>query len=184
MKRFLPIFLIVLSFSVESALSQRRDNSFKIMTTMTGLGAAYEFNPSGILYAEGGITTSFNTYRFNLQSKLALYQRENFKIKFGVEGAFVVGNFDVGGIYIDYNRFNNWMFMPMLSIEGKVLGIQIPIFVDRSLNYAFPIVGISLNVSKDNPAKRVKKEKSKKDFDREIKEREKLRKKAEEEEDL
>jgi hypothetical protein len=182
MKKLLHLLIIVQALLAGTAFAQR-DNSFKIMTTMTGLGASYEFNPSGIFYTEGGITTSFSTYRFNLQSKLALFQKDNFKVKFGVEGAFVVGNFDVGGIYIDYNRFNNWMFMPVISVEGKVLGIQVPIFVDRSLNYAFPIVGISLNVSKDNPAKRIKKDKSKKDFDREIKEREKLRKKNEEEED-
>jgi hypothetical protein len=174
---FIATFFLV-SFS--QAVFAQRDNSFKVLATMTGLGASYEWNPAGILYAEGGITTSFSAYRFNIQTKMSLYQTENYKLKLGVEGAYIIGNFNVGGIYIDYDRFNNLVFMPMLSFEGKVLGVQLPVFVDRSFSTIFPIVGITLNVSKDAPANRVKKEKSKKDFDKDIKKREKLREKLKE----
>ena len=160
----------------------QRDNSFKIVASMTGLGAAYEFNPAGILYTEAGLTTAFRASRISLQSKLAILNKENFKIKFGVEGAFIIGNVDVGGVYIDYDRFNNFVFMPMLSFESRVVGLQIPVFVDRSLTYIFPIVGITLNVTKDKPAKRIERVKSKKDFEKEIRKREK-EKESEEEED-
>ncbi|MBA3901975.1 MAG: hypothetical protein H0X62_17520 [Bacteroidetes bacterium] len=180
MKKILLTFVFFLFFLPHAVLAQKkRDDSFKILATMTGLGASYEWNPSGIVYVEGGVTTSFNTYRFNIQSKLSLYKEENFKIKLGVEGAYIVGNFDVGGIYIDYNRFNNFVFMPMVSFEGRVLGIQLPVFVDRSFSYIFPIVGITLNVSKDKPANRTIKDKSRKDFEREAREREKYREKQE-----
>ncbi|MDQ3190352.1 MAG: hypothetical protein M3Q58_02035 [Bacteroidota bacterium] len=172
--------IFVLAFSSNSFA--QADNSFKIIASMTGLGASYEFNPAGILYVEGGATTAFRASRLNIQSKLALYNSEKFKIKFGIEGAFIIGNFDVGNIYIDYDRFSNVIFMPMISFEGKVLGIQIPVFIDRSFSFAYPIVAITLNVSKDDPAKRIKKPKSKKDFEKEKKKFEKARKEMEEKE--
>jgi hypothetical protein len=173
---FLIIFLV---FFQQVVYAQKRDNSFKILATMTGLGASYEWNPAGIVYTEGGITSSFTSYRFNVQSKLALYKEDNLKIKFGVEAAYIFGNFDVGGFFIDYNRFNNFIFMPVFSVESKVLGLQLPIFVDRTFSSFFPIVGITLNVSKDTPAKRVIKDKSRKEFEKENREREKFREKQE-----
>jgi hypothetical protein len=178
--RIIAIFLILFFLALKT--KAQGDNSFKIVASMTGLGAAYEYNPFGILYAEGGFTSTFKSGRFNVQTKMALYNEDNFKIKFGVEGAYLFGNVDIGKIYIDFDRFNNFVFMPFLSFESRVVGLQIPVFVDRSFNYIFPLISITLNVSKDDPAKRVKKEKSKKDFDREIQQREKIRKKQEESE--
>jgi hypothetical protein len=179
MKNLLPLFFLLAPLSISA---QIRDNSFKIVASMTGLGAAYEFNPAGILYTEAGLTSSFRSGRANVQAKLALYNREDFKIKFGVEGAYLFGNFDVGSIYIDYDRFNNFVFMPVISFESRVVGIQIPLFVDRTMTYVYPIASITLNVSKDAPAKRVKKEKTKKDFDKDVKRRQKLQKKQQGEE--
>jgi hypothetical protein len=177
MKSRILIFLYFLFLSF-NAIAQG-DNSFKIVASMTGLGAAYEYNPFGILYTEAGLTSTFKSGRLNAQTKLALFNEDNFKIKFGVEGAYIFGNFDIGKIYIDYDRFNNFLFMPFLSFESKVVGLQIPVFIDRSFTYIFPLLSLTLNVSKDNPAKRVKREKSKKDFDREIQKREKYKKEQE-----
>ncbi|HET6245549.1 MAG: hypothetical protein H0V01_03490 [Bacteroidetes bacterium] len=172
------VLILVLGFHFNSFA--QKDNSFKIIVSMTGLGASYEYNPAGILYVEGGLTTAFRASRLNIQSKMALYKRDDFKIKFGIEGAYIIGNVDVGSVYIDYDRFSNIIFMPVISFESKVLGIQIPVFIDRSFTYIFPIVGITLNVTKDDPAKRVKKTKSKKDFDKQNKKLEKARKDQEE----
>ena len=160
MHHYLKTVIIVL-LSCNSLFGQK-DNSFKITASLTGLGASYEYNPAKVLYVQGGISTAFTVTRFNVQSKLSLFATEKFNVKMGVEAAYLYGTFMVGGVHIDYYKYPSFLFMPMLSIEGKILGIEVPIIVDRNLSTFFPIIGITLNVSKDDPAKRVPRKKKKK----------------------
>ena len=153
--------LAIIIFCSKSILAQQ-DNSFKITASLTGFGASYEINPAKVLYVEAGLSSAVTVSRLNLQSKLALYASEKFKLKLGVEAAYIYGALKIGGVYIDYYKYPNFLFMPVLSLEGKVLGIQIPVIVNRNLNTFFPIIGITLNVSKDEPAKRIEKKKKKK----------------------
>jgi hypothetical protein len=145
----------------------QKDNSLKITASLTGLGASYEINPASVVYVEGGLSSAFTVTRFNVQSKLLLHSNENLKIKLGVEGAYMWGIFKVGGIFIDYYELlqapkrGSFLFMPTFSLEGKIIGIELPVYVSRDFKTLFPIVGITLNVSKDEPAKKVPRKKKK-----------------------
>lgn len=163
MKIFRKIFfLFILLFLTLQGFAQR-DNSFKVVASLTGLGLAYEFNPAKVIYVEAALTTAFTVTNFNVQSKLAVLNKEKFKIKVGVEGAYITGNFRVGGIEIDYSKYPDFVFMPMVVFESKVLGVQLPFIIERDFSAAFPIVAVTLNVSKDKPANRTPGRKRKKD---------------------
>ena len=156
--------LLIISFLLFFAASSiaQRDNSFKVVASFTGLGLAYEFNPANIIYVEAALTTAFTVTSFNLQSKIAVLNKENFKIKFGVEAAYITGNFRVGGIDIDYSKYLDFVFMFIVVFESKVVGLQLPFIIERDFSAAFPIVALTLNVSKDEPATRVPRKKKKK----------------------
>jgi hypothetical protein len=160
MNRFIKTVLLILVVCHNSFA--QKDNSLKVTASLTGLGASYELNPAKVLYVQAGVSTAFTVTRFNLQSKLSLFSNEKFNIKFGVEAAYIYGTFMVGGINIDYYKYPSFLFMPLLSLEGKVVGIEIPVILDRNLDSFFPIIGITLNVSKDKPANRVPRKKKKK----------------------
>jgi hypothetical protein len=172
-------FVFILFWISVNPLFAQRDNSFKIIASVTGLGASYEFNPATVIYVEGGLTSSFTVARANVQSKIALVNKENFKLKFGVEGAYIAGNLNVGNFYIDYDQFSRLLFMPLITFESRIVGIQIPLYVDRDFKRFFPMVGITLNVSKDQPAERIKKDNSRKEAKEEEKERERKLKELE-----
>ena len=163
MKNFRKIFFPFLLLFFIHQVHGQRDNSLKVVASYTGLGLAYEFNPAKIIYVEGALTTAFTVTSFNLQSKIAVLNKEKFKIKVGVEGAYISGNFKVGGIEIDYSKYPDFVFMPIVVLESKVLGLQLPFIIERDFSAAFPIVAVTLNVSKDKPANRVPRTKRKKD---------------------
>lgn len=162
------IYLTVILFLLILNSFAQKDNSLKITASLTGLGASYELNPAKVVYVEGGLSSAFTVTRANLQSKLLLYSNDHFKFKSGVEGAYILGAFQVGGITVDYykvfqtGKTANWAFMPMVSLEGKVIGIEIPVIVRRDFSSFFPIVTLTFNVSKDEPAEKVARKKVKK----------------------
>jgi hypothetical protein len=39
--------------------------------------------------------------------------------------------------------------MPVFAFEGKVVGVEFPFIIERNFSRIFPIVAITLNISKD-----------------------------------
>ena len=169
------LLLIFSSLFINSVFAQqsslRKDNSFKIVASMTGLGAAYEFNTAKVFYVQAGITSTFTVTRINAQAKLRFFAKDNFKIKGGVEAAYLSGDFKVGNVFIDYP--SPVAFMPMVSFDWKIIGIEIPVLIEPGFKRVMPILGITLNVSKDDvlrdeygrPISKQKKKKKKKSDD-------------------
>jgi len=154
-KHFAFLIFLCLSMISKNLFSQKKENSFKAIVSTTGLGASYEINVlklgESAIFVEPGLTTAFTVTRASIQSKLLLYKNEkDLRVKLGVEGAFIYGNFVVGSIGINYDRFNNLLFMPMASVEGRVIGIQIPVIITRDFRTFFPIVALTFNISKDD----------------------------------
>ena len=130
----------------------RNDNSFKAVASFSGLGLAYEFNPASIVYVQGSFTSAYSLSRFGLQSKLAIFQTKDYKIKTGVEGAYFLGDtLKVGNIRVGYPR--PFEFMPVFAFESKIVGIEIPLIIERDFSRVFPIVAITLNITKDEKVK-------------------------------
>lgn len=126
----------------------KNDNSAKAVVSLSGLGFAYEYNPAGIFYVQGSFTSTYSLSRFGLQSKLMLYKNKDFRIKTGVEGAYFIGDtLKVGSIKIGYPR--PFEFMPLFCFESKVVGVEIPLIIERDFSRVFPMVAITLNISKD-----------------------------------
>lgn len=148
------LFLTLVLFS-DIVFSQNKENSFKAIVSTTGLGGSYEFNAfklgESAIFVEAGLTSALSITRANIQSKLLLYKNQkDLRVKFGVEGAFIYGDFVVGGIGINYSRFNNLLFMPMISVEGRVVGLQLPVIVTSDLRTFFPIIALTFNITKDD----------------------------------
>jgi hypothetical protein len=140
--------LFVLSTIQKTFAQFKNDNSFKAVASFSGLGLAYEYNPASIVYVQGSFTSTYNLSRFGLQSKLMVYKNKDFRIKTGVEGAYFLGDtLKVGSIKIGYPR--PFEFMPVFAFEGKVVGVEIPLIIERDFSRVFPIVAITLNISKD-----------------------------------
>lgn len=145
---YLFFILFVFSISKNCFAQFKNDNSFKAVASLSGLGLAYEYNPASIVYVQGSFTSTYSLSRFGLQSKLMLYKNKDFRIKTGVEGAYFIGDtLKVGSIRIGYPR--PFEFMPVFAFESKVVGIEIPLIIARDFSSVFPMVAITLNISKD-----------------------------------
>lgn len=141
--------LFVLATNVKSIAQFKNDNSFKAVASLSGLGLAYEFNPASIVYVQGSFTSTYTLSRVGLQSKLMLYKNKDFRIKTGVEGAYFLGDtLKVGSIRIGYPR--PFEFMPVFAFESKIVGVEIPLIIARDFSSVFPMVAITLNISKDD----------------------------------
>jgi hypothetical protein len=148
---FINIVLFVCTFFNAQA-QYKNDNSFKMVASMSGLGLAYEYNPVSIVYVQGSFTSAYTLSRFGLQSKLALLKRGDYKIKAGVEGAYFLGDtLRVGSVRIGYPR--PFEFMPLFAFESKIVGIEIPLIIARDFSSVFPMVALTLNISKDEKVK-------------------------------
>lgn len=143
------LILILFIFIIQNCIAQvKNDNSFKAVVSLSGLGLAYEYNPASIVYVQGSFTSAYSLSRFGLQSKLAIFQTKDYKIKTGVEGAYFLGDtLKVGSIRIGYPR--PFEFMPVFAFESKVVGIEIPLIIERDFSRVFPMVAITLNITKD-----------------------------------
>lgn len=145
---FIILTLFVLATNSKSFAQYKNDNSFKAVASLSGLGLAYEYNPASIVYVQGSFTSTYSLSRFGLQSKLMLYKNKDFRIKTGVEGAYFIGDtLKVGSIRIGYPR--PFEFMPVFAFESKVVGIEIPLIIARDFSSVFPMLAITLNISKD-----------------------------------
>lgn len=148
------LFFVFLVFTINNhCFAQfKNDNSFKAVASFSGLGFAYEFNPANIVYVQGSFTSTYSLSRFGLQSKLAIFQTKDYKIKTGVEGAYFIGDtLKVGSIRIGYPR--PFEFMPVFAFESKIVGIEIPLIIERDFSRVFPILTITLNITKDEKVK-------------------------------
>lgn len=150
MKNFICLFLILISLDT---YAQKKHN-FKIMASFAGLGAAYEYNPASVVYAQGHLTSTFTVTRVGIQSKLALVRSQDFTLKMGVEGAYFLGDLRVGGFEKEYDGLQ---FMPLIAAEWKVVGIEVPFIVSRDFSSVFPVVAITLSVTNDEKSPRKKK---------------------------
>jgi hypothetical protein len=152
---FIALSILLLSSICQKVYSQTKENSFKAIVSTTGLGASYEMNVlklgESAIFVEPGLTTAFTVTRASIQSKLLVYKNQkDLRVKFGVEAAYIYGNFVVGSIGINYDRFNNLLFMPMASVEGRVIGLQIPVIITGDFKTFFPIIALTFNISKDD----------------------------------
>lgn len=154
------ILLCAFMLLVFSAMGQQKRSNFKLMASLSGLGAAYEYNPFSVVYVQGNLTSTFTVTRFGIQSKLAVFRKDDFSIKVGVEGAYFLGDLRIGGVSKTYDQIE---FMPLVAFEWKVVGIEIPVIVEPDLSSFFPMVAITLSVTNDEK-RPVEKRKKRKDF--------------------